>query len=58
MIGKVADQYAFFVLKDMTDEYMQSLVDSIAESLYIEARLRAKGVNVDQYITLSPEDEF
>lgn len=58
VIGQVSDQYAFFILNGMTDEYLEQIVHSIEESLYIEARLRMRGVNLDENITPYPDEEF
>lgn len=56
--GHVQDQYGFFILKDVSNEEVEQLLDDICTSLYMEAKLRAKGVNLDENITPYPEDGF
>ncbi len=58
VVGQVLDQYAFFILNGMNEEYLQQLVEDITDSLYVEARLRMKGIVIDDNITPYPDEEF
>jgi hypothetical protein len=56
--GRVLDQYSFFILKDMTKEYLERTIEDIEQSIYIEAKLRKKGVDLDKNITLKIEEDY
>lgn len=56
--GYVQDQYGFFLLKNVNEEEVLQLIDDICTSLYMEAKLRKNGVDIDENITPYPEDGF
>lgn len=48
IIGTVNTDYVIFLIDESTGA-SQDMVDQIVESLYLEARLRQKGIFLDDY---------
>ena len=58
IVGQVLDGYGFFISKKMTPDMVELYVQEVCDSLYIEARLRAKGIDLNKDITLVDEEGY